>query len=125
MWQSRVEIKGFPLQALCPWALFCKTTVSHMWQSRVVIPPRILIASLPSKLRIAESVKGGAHMRFVDPLYSCIYEARMSPTLNRRSVIWRFKHSNAIEICDRITTRDCHICKYSLHGNHTVVYLSC
>ena len=27
----------------------------------------------------------------------------MSPTLNRRSVIQHFKHSDAIEICDRIT----------------------
>ena len=43
--------------------------------------------------------------------YSCIYEAHMSPALNGSSAIWRFKHSNAIELCDQITysTRDCHI----------------
>ena len=35
--------------------------------------------------------------------YSCIYEACMSPALNGSSAIWRFKHSNAIEINDRIT----------------------
>ena len=35
--------------------------------------------------------------------YSCIYEAHMSPTFNGSSVIQRFKHSNAIEICNGIT----------------------
>ena len=34
--------------------------------------------------------------------YSCIYEVHMSPTLSRSSAIRRFKHSNAIEICDGI-----------------------
>ena len=35
--------------------------------------------------------------------YSCIYESRMSPTLNGSSAIRRFKHSDAIEIHDGIT----------------------
>ena len=35
--------------------------------------------------------------------YSCIYEARMSPTLNRISVIRHFEGSNAIEIRHGIT----------------------
>ena len=35
--------------------------------------------------------------------YSCIYEANMSPALNRSSAMQRFKGSNAIEICDGIT----------------------
>ena len=35
--------------------------------------------------------------------HSCIYEAHMSPALNRSSAIWRFEHSNAIEIHDGIT----------------------
>ena len=35
--------------------------------------------------------------------YSCIYEARMNPALNRSSAIRRFEHSNAIEIRDGIT----------------------
>ena len=39
-------------------------------------------------------------MWFVD--CSCIYEARMSPALNGSSAIWRFEHSDAIEICNRI-----------------------
>ena len=34
--------------------------------------------------------------------YSCIYEAHMSPTLNGNSAMQRFKHSDAIEIHDRI-----------------------
>ena len=36
-------------------------------------------------------------------MYSCIYEARMSPALDGSSAIWHFKHSNAIEICNGIT----------------------
>ena len=53
-------------------------------------------------------------MRFVDSLdiNLCIYEVCMSPVFNGSSVIWCFKHSNAIKIHDRITldfTRDCHI----------------
>ena len=35
--------------------------------------------------------------------YSCIYEASMSPTLNRSSAIRRFERSDAIEIRYRIT----------------------
>ena len=35
--------------------------------------------------------------------HSCIYKARISPTLNRSSVIWRFKHSNTNEMCNGIT----------------------
>ena len=35
--------------------------------------------------------------------YSYLNEARMSPALNRSSAIWRFKHSNAIEMHDGIT----------------------
>ena len=35
--------------------------------------------------------------------YSCIYEARMSPTLNGSSAIRRFEHSDTIEIRDGIT----------------------
>ena len=39
--------------------------------------------------------------------YSCIYEVRMSPTLNRFLAIQCFKHSNAIEIRDQITFNFC------------------
>ena len=35
--------------------------------------------------------------------YSCIYEVRMSPTLNGSSVIQHFECSNVIEIRDGIT----------------------
>ena len=35
--------------------------------------------------------------------HSCIYEAHMSPALNRSSAIWCFERSNAIEIHDGIT----------------------
>ena len=40
--------------------------------------------------------------------YSCIYETRMSLTLNESSLIRRFKHSNVIKMCDRITF-DCYM----------------
>ena len=35
--------------------------------------------------------------------YSYIHEAHMSPALNGSSAIWRFKHSNVIEIHGGIT----------------------
>ena len=56
-------------------------------------------------LRSAVSLnfRQGAHMCFVDFRYSCIYEARMSPTLNESSAIQRFKPSNAIKIRNGIT----------------------
>ena len=54
--------------------------------------------------------------------YSWIYEGRMSPALNGSSVIWHFKHSNAIEIRNRITflhgtttqNMNCHVPNCSL-----------
>ena len=36
--------------------------------------------------------------------YSCIYVAHMSPSLNRSSLIRRFEGSDAIKICNRITS---------------------
>ena len=45
-------------------------------------------------------------MCYVDSLdihTSTLYKARMSPVLNGSSAIRHFKHSNAIEIRDRIT----------------------
>ena len=78
----------------------------HMWQSCVVIPSRILIASLPLKRHIAELPlrTDEAHMRFIHSLdIRCIYEAHMSPTLNGSSAVRHFKHRNAIEIRNGIT----------------------
>ena len=76
-----------------------------MWQSHVGIEihsvayfDRIAshrIAAFKAPYR-GTSVKGGVQRHFVDS--SCIYEARMSPTLNGSSVIRRFKHRNAIKI---------------------------
>ena len=106
---------------LCtPWGMFlclsqpspswgestCETL--HMWKSRVEIEDysvayfhRIAAFKVPYRWT---SVKRGAHKRFVDLLdISCIYGARMSPTLNGSSAIKRFKHSDVIKICDGIT----------------------
>ena len=72
-----------------------------MWQSHVEIEGYSVVYFDC----IAElwEVKGKAHVlrRFIR--YSRICEARMSPALNGSSVIWRFKHSNTIEIRDEIT----------------------
>ena len=38
---------------------------------------------------------------------SCIYAVHMSPALNRTSALQLFKHSNAIEICNRIMLNFC------------------
>ena len=77
---------------------------SKMWQFCVEIEGYSVvyfdcIAAFEAPFRWT-SIKGGAH-KFIR--YSCIYEARMSPALSRSSAIRRFKHSNAIEIRDRIT----------------------
>ena len=64
----------------------------------------VSIASLPSKRHIAEIPKErGSYVlhRFIR--YLCIYEVRVSPALNESSVIWCFKHSDAVEIHDGIT----------------------
>ena len=76
--------------------------------SVVAVPCRIKVFSVAYFDRIAvfkapyrwTSIKGGAHMRFVDSLAipSCIYKAHMSPALNGSSAIRRFEHSDAIEI---------------------------
>ena len=78
MWQSHVEIEGYSIAYFDRIAAF---EVPYRWTF----------------------VKDRAYMRFVDSRYSCIYEARMNPALNTSSAIQRFKHSNAIEICDGIT----------------------
>ena len=77
-----------------------------MWQSRVQIKGYfvVLIASLPSKHHIAEipEERGSyALRRFIR--YLCIYEVRVSPTINESSVIRCLKDSDAIEIHDGIT----------------------
>ena len=66
-----------------------------------VILSHISITSLPLKHHIAELPGSYALHRFIR--YSCIYEAHVSPALNRNSAIRRFKHSNAIEKHDGIT----------------------
>ena len=86
----------------------CPTMMKYMWQSRVEIKyysvayfDRITAFKAPYRWI---SVKGGAHNYALRRLviYSCIYEVHMSPGLNGSSVIRCFKHSDAIEIHDRI-----------------------
>ena len=52
-------------------------------------------------LNFREGRRSYALSRFIR--YSCIYETRMSPTLNGSSAIRRFERSDAIEIHDGIT----------------------
>ena len=79
MWQSRVEIEGY--------------SVAYF--------DRIVAFEAPYR---RTSVKGGAHMHFVDSTrYSCIYAARMSPALSGSSAIRHFEGSDAIEIRDGMT----------------------
>ena len=50
-------------------------------------------------------MKGVTHMHFMDGVNIwCFYLARMSPALNRSSVIQCFQHSNEIEIRDKVLT---------------------
>ena len=49
------------------------------------------------------SGKGGAHMHFVDSLdIHASKNQRKTPVLSGSSAIRRFKHSNAIKICNKI-----------------------
>ena len=56
-------------------------------------------------LRSAVLLNCGAHTRFVGLLdiHASTKHICISSALNRRSVIWRFKHSNVIKIHDGIT----------------------
>ena len=65
-----------------------------LWQSRIEF----------SKRRIAElPLRAGSYALRRFMRYSYMYEAHMSPTLNRSSAIQRFEGNDVIEICDRLT----------------------
>ena len=71
-----------------------------MWQSLVeieIIPLRISITLLRSKRcnTVISLWVGLIHVKLIN---TCI--ARMSPTLNRSSVLQCFERANAIEICN-------------------------
>ena len=80
---------------------FTMYRVFYVWQSRVEIKSysiacfdRIAAFEAPYH-NFCQGWGSYALHSFIK--YSCIYEAHISPTLNRSSVIWSFKHSNAIE----------------------------
>ena len=73
----------------------------HMWQShrnRRIFRRVFHFVQSIVMLKFRQGWRSYALHRFIR--YSCIYEARMSPALNRSSVVWRFKHSNVTEIHD-------------------------
>ena len=84
----------------CPWF-----NEIHIWQSRVQIKDytavyfdRIATFKVPYHWTF---IKGRAHT-YVLNRYLRIYEALMSPALNRSSAIRHFEHSNEIKLCNRI-----------------------